>query len=165
MAAGWPARGQIIEETTVPDWAVGGFSQMQIYAQRDLYKSMLACAYWLHEHIKKTGTPPQSSDDIGALCAEAETLIPENPFAPGSGRKPPVRMVFDDSMSEPVLNQYRANPPASWSAPAGTITVVISNSHDFFLVWGAGFDNRPIKHEATHKVLFVRGRLHPGESQ
>jgi hypothetical protein len=136
---------------------VPSFSQYQIYATRDLYKAMKVVGDWFQQRNAREGHCPESSADQTALVAEIAESMPENPFKPNSGQRIPIRFVWDDTLSEPVIAHYRTKPPPTWTAPAGTITVVICYSHEHFMIWGAGYEQQPIRHEMTQRVLYVKG--------
>jgi hypothetical protein len=142
-------------DETMPDGAWGGFAAAQIYAQRTLYGAMQSAASWLKDYCQQHGRCPESSDDISAIEADLQQLMPVNPYYPSSGAKTPIHVQFDETLSDFTLAQYRQRPPDSWSAPTGTITVVVSNTHDLVVIWGAGMDKRPVRHELSHKVLLV----------
>ncbi len=76
-----------------------------------------------------------------------------------------IRIQVDYSMTLEQAKQYQINPPDDWQAPAGTITIVSTNQGmnqnsptDFFLVWGAGANGRPVRDPFTKRVVFVQGR-------
>ncbi|HEY9869392.1 MAG TPA: hypothetical protein V6D08_09520 [Candidatus Obscuribacterales bacterium] len=142
-------------DETMPDGAWGGFAAAQVYAQRTLYGAMQSAAAWLKDYCQQHGRCPESSDDIASIESDLQQLMPVNPYFPSSGAKTPIRVQFDETLSDLSLSHYRQRPPDSWSAPAGTITVVVSNTHDLFVIWGAGMDKRPVRHELSHKVLLV----------
>lgn len=76
-----------------------------------------------------------------------------------------IQIQVDYSMTLEQVRQYETNPPDDWQADAGTITIVSTNQGmnqnsptDFFIVWGAGANGRPIRDPFTKRVLFVQGR-------
>ncbi len=76
-----------------------------------------------------------------------------------------IRIQVDYSMTLEQARQYQTNPPDDWQAPAGTITIVSTNQGmnqnsptDFFLVWGASANGRPVRDPYTKRVIFVQGR-------
>ncbi|MBX9772096.1 MAG: hypothetical protein K2X29_12035 [Candidatus Obscuribacterales bacterium] len=76
-----------------------------------------------------------------------------------------IQIQVDYSMTLEQARQYETNPPDDWQADAGTITIVSTNQGmnqnsptDFFIVWGAGANGRPIRDPFTKRVLFVQGR-------
>jgi len=149
-----PALAQFVDEV-MPEGAWGGFAAAQIYAQRTLYGAMQTAASWLNDYCTEHGRCLEPGDDIFALESELKALMPINPYTPSQGAKVPVRIVFDHALTESQLTSYRTKPPDSWRAPAGTITVVVSNTSELFVLWGAGFDQLPARHELSQRVLFV----------
>lgn len=156
-----PARAQFGDEV-IPQGAWGGFAAAQIYAQRTLYGAMQTAASWLSDYCTQHGRCLESSDDIYSIESQLRELMPVNPYTPNQTAKVPVRIVFDESMTETLLNTYRTKPPESWRAPAGTITVLISYTSGMFAIWGAGFDQIPARHELSHRVLFVVRKCNHG---
>lgn len=76
-----------------------------------------------------------------------------------------IRIKVDSSMTQEQARQYQVNPPDDWEAPAGTITIVSTNQgrnqnspFDFFLVWGAGANGKPVRDPFTKRVVLVEGR-------
>ena len=62
-----------------------------------------------------------------------------------------VTVKLDSSISPYSLNSYRQNPPKSWHASAGTITI-LHNGYDFALVWGADINGLPVKNKRTKRI-------------
>jgi len=76
-----------------------------------------------------------------------------------------IRIQVDQSMTPEQARQYQINPPDDWEAPPGAITIVSTNQgrnqnspFDFFLVWGAGYDGKPVRDPFTKRVVLVEGR-------
>lgn len=138
----------------------GGYAAAQIYAQRTLYAAMQSAASWLSDYCAQRGRCVESSDDIYDIENQLKELMPVNPYAVAQGVKAPVRIVFDEALTETMLNTYRTKPPESWRAPAGTVTVLISNTSGMFAIWCAGFEQVPARHELSHRVLFVVRKCH-----
>lgn len=70
-----------------------------------------------------------------------------------------IRLVFDPSLSELEVQEWRTDPPVDWREPPGTITA-ISNNQSLFIVWGAGADGLPLRDQFSKQVMFLIGRYH-----
>lgn len=62
----------------------------------------------------------------------------------------------DDSFGPDQIQEYAKNPPPNWVANPGTITAV-SNDNNMFVVWGAGYDGKPIRDPMTGRVFMIQG--------
>jgi len=69
-----------------------------------------------------------------------------------------IQWAQDIGVNKTNLRDYLKNPPDSWQANPGTITIV-SNLHDMFLVWGADKDGRPLRDSLTGTPIYVVGNF------
>jgi hypothetical protein len=60
----------------------------------------------------------------------------------------------NDSLSKDMIDDYTVHPPADWTAPAGTITIIGSNQGSV-LVWGAGSNGRPVCDPLTGRAMMI----------
>ncbi|MEZ4543155.1 MAG: hypothetical protein R3C24_04560 [Cyanobacteriota/Melainabacteria group bacterium] len=66
-----------------------------------------------------------------------------------------VKFVLAPSLSESNLTDWRKEPPTQWKETPGTISIV-HNGYDFFIVWGASFDGKPVCFDGKTKILSMR---------
>lgn len=76
-----------------------------------------------------------------------------------------IHIEVEYGMTLEQAKEWQTNPPDDWQADAGTITILSTNQglnqnspYDFFLVWGAGANGRPIRDPFTKRVVMVQGR-------
>lgn len=76
-----------------------------------------------------------------------------------------IQIQIDSGMTLEQVRQYQFNPPDDWQTAAGSITIISTNQGrnqnsptDFFVVWGAGADGRPVRDPFTKRVVLVQGR-------
>ncbi|MBX9877034.1 MAG: hypothetical protein K2Y22_01125 [Candidatus Obscuribacterales bacterium] len=76
-----------------------------------------------------------------------------------------IHIQVEYGMTLEQAKEWQTNPPEEWQADAGTITILSTNQginqnspYDFFLVWGAGADGKPIRDPFTKRVVMVQGR-------
>lgn len=66
-----------------------------------------------------------------------------------------IRMAFDPSLTAMQAKQWEEDPPDEWEAAPGTITA-ISNGTDLVVIWGSGYDGKPIRVPGQKRIrLFV----------
>ncbi|MBI4532497.1 MAG: hypothetical protein HY711_01010 [Candidatus Melainabacteria bacterium] len=143
------------EDEPIPEGTWGGYAGPQINAQKVLYETMLKVSSSIKQYCSKHRHCPEAGDEVEALTARLRELMPNNPYTPGGSEAIKVKLSFEESLNEPLLAQYQDKPPSHWTAPVGTISVVISNSNNLFVIWGAGMDGRPIRHPTTQHVTLV----------
>lgn len=76
-----------------------------------------------------------------------------------------IQIQVNNGMTFEQARQYQVSPPDDWQADAGTITIVSTNQGrnqnsptDFFIVWGAGANGKPVRDPFTKRVVLVQGR-------
>lgn len=70
--------------------------------------------------------------------------------------RPTISYTIDRKLDKETVKQYKINPPESWKASPGTISVVC-NAKDLFILWGAGTDSLPIRSQETNRVRMIVG--------
>lgn len=94
---------------------------------------------------------------------QPDSFVPNNSYE-AYGRKK-IRLEYNPSLTAEEVREWEYNPPDSWKQPPGTITG-ISNGQNLIVVWGAGFDGRPIKVPGNRKKIrmFVSNILMSGST-
>jgi hypothetical protein len=68
-----------------------------------------------------------------------------------------VKLVMDPSLTEIEIQEWERNPPDEWSADPGTVTV-ISNQQNLYVVWGAGYNGKPLRNPLSRVTDLIIGR-------
>lgn len=99
---------------------------------------------------------PTTVDDCRYLAGELAGGLGSNPFDSGKDRER-LSLVLLSSLSQNDLAEIRRNPPASWRAEPGTITI-IHNGYDLAVFWGASADGRPLRDLETgeYRILTLK---------
>ncbi len=150
-----------------------------------LFDQMRQVASWVDNWVVMNHRFPEIGDETTYALQQLNELVPNNPYRAGSAYMvagesvdnaylvqegepipPPMtgskedddRVVFvrDYGLTVPEVNQYSADPPVDWRAKPGTITV-ITNDQYLFVVWGAGYDGKPLRDFGSKRVRFAVG--------
>lgn len=150
-----------------------------------LFDQMRQVASWIDNWVVFNHRFPEIGDETTYALQQLNELVPNNPYRAGSAymvsgesvdnaylnqegeqATPPMadskvdgdRVVFvrDYGLTVPEIDQYSADPPVDWRAKPGTITV-ITNDQYLFIVWGAGFDGKPLRDFGSKRVRFAVG--------
>ena len=118
------------------------------------------------------GTNPQGATTTSSFDNTAPPAIPGTPETAATGlsiattaavSSPPlaatdaptnVKIKVDLALSAILSESYRRAAPSSWRAEPGTITV-FHNTEDYYLIWGAGLDGKPLTREGTDTPLLI----------
>lgn len=100
---------------------------------------------------------PTTVDDCRYLASELAGGLGSNPFDSSKDRER-LSLVFLSSLSKNDLAAIRSNPPASWRAEPGTITI-IHNGYDLAVFWGASADGRPLRNLETGEFRILTLQL------
>jgi len=150
-----------------------------------LFDQMRQVASWVDNWVVMNHRFPEIGDETTYALQQLNELVPNNPYRAGSAymvsgesvdnaylnqegeqATPPMadskvdgdRVVFvrDYGLTVPEIDQYSAEPPVDWRAKPGTITV-ITNDQYLFIVWGAGYDGKPLRDFGSKRVRFAVG--------
>jgi hypothetical protein len=76
-----------------------------------------------------------------------------------------IHIQVEYGMTMEQAKAWQTDPPEEWEAAPGTITILSTNQginqnspYDFFLVWGAGANGKPVRDPFTRRVVLVQGR-------
>lgn len=129
-------------------------------ADNKLSNNMKRLEDWLarfkneHNHL-----PEQGSEQDDAII-ELEAYLNPNPYsqtgimASRERRACPLRFITDLTLDRKKFGQWENAVPDNWVADPGSLTI-ISNTIDFFLIWGAGADHQPLRSPETKKYRLV----------
>ncbi len=152
-----------------------------------MYEQMNRVANWLNQYCVWNHRFPEYGDEMNWAKEQINQLIPNPPYDTGAVRlssgldadpqydQPSdspqyemptpgspeslnrVQLVFDPSLTEQQVQNWRTDPPDEWQAAPGTITA-ISNNQNLFVLWGAGINGMPLKDPTTNRVIMIIGR-------
>jgi hypothetical protein len=150
-----------------------------------LFDQMRRVASWVDNWVVMNHRFPEIGDETTYALQQLNELVPNNPYQSGSvymvagesvdnayltqeGEPIPPPMtgskedddhvvfVRDFGLTVPEVNQFSVDPPVDWRAKPGTITV-ITNDQYLFIVWGAGYDGKPLRDFGSKRVRFAVG--------
>ena len=151
-----------------------------------LYDQMGRCSRWLNDYLVFNQHFPEYGAEMTFVKQQLNQLTPNSPYtsntlrlahgidtepeysnseiSPVEGDIDPnvaatgdrIELVFDPSLTELEVENWKTDPPYEWSAPAGTITA-ISNNQNLYIIWGAGADGKPLKDPSNHSMLMYVG--------
>jgi hypothetical protein len=153
----------------------GQIQELIVRCNQLLAKKMAAAALEFNDYREQHGSFPEEGDETRSLETKLSVSAGENVYHineaevsaaaasidrighSGKGACA-VRILVDLSLSPLRVAQYKQNPPSSWIAAPGTITI-IHNTEKAYIVWGAGNDGRPIKQGNQSELVLVTGSL------
>lgn len=149
-----------------------------------LYSQMKTVGNWVDNWIMYNHRFPEQGDEQASATNQLNMLVPNNPYQAGNlsavagpdvnetlaetneyAAPQPVagetwtgndrvRLQLDWSLSVGEIEEFSKEPPLTWQAAPGTITVS-SNNQYLFVIWGAGADGKPIRDPLTNRVRMV----------
>ena len=152
-----------------------------------MYQQMNRVATWLNQYCVWNHRFPEQGDEMTWAKEQLNQLIPNPPYDPGALRLTPgfdadpnysspanspeyempqpgspesldrIRLIFDPSLTELMVQSWRTDPPSEWQAVPGTISA-ISNNQNLFVIWGAGANGLPLRDPSTNRVIMIIGR-------
>lgn len=73
-----------------------------------------------------------------------------------------IRFSLDQSISNAPVEQWKTNPPESWTAPPNS-TVILTDGKDQFVVWTSVISGGPMR-DSNNKCLFIYDNLAPKQA-
>ncbi len=70
-----------------------------------------------------------------------------------------IRFLLDQSITNAPVEQWKTNPPESWTAPPNS-TVILTDGKDQFVVWTSVISGGPMR-DSNNKCLFIYDNLAP----
>ena len=149
-----------------------------------LYSQMKTVGNWIDNWIMYNHRFPEQGDEQANATNQLNMLVPNNPYQVGNlsvvagadvnetlaetneyaapqpvagetwSGNARVRLELDWSLSVGEIEEFSKEPPLTWQAPPGTITVACNNQY-LFVVWGAGADGKSVRDPLTNRVRMV----------
>lgn len=150
-------------EKQYPFHFVAAYDQAQkarLEADNKLFANMKLLEEWLINFKKENGHLPELGSEQNNALADLATYLNPNPYSQtgimtaNERRICPLKFSVNLTLDKKTSEQWECAAPDSWLAEPGSLAV-ISNTQDFFLIWGAGADRQPLHDTQSKKYRLV----------